>query len=67
MPPDFFSEDALVDVRQQMSREVHAKAADLGVAVREADYDRLETLDQPLAGVGTLLLISSRETDTGHR
>jgi len=34
------------------------KAADLGVAAREADYDRPETLDRALAGVGTLLLIS---------
>lgn len=37
------------------------KAADLGVAVREADYDRPETLDRALAGVDTLLLISSSE------
>ena len=35
-----------------------AKAADLGVAAREADYDRPETLDRALAGVHTLLLIS---------
>ena len=35
-----------------------AKAADLGVAAREADYDRPETLDRALAGVRTLLLIS---------
>src|SRR3954469_4235123 len=35
-----------------------AKAADLGVAAREADYDRPETLDRALAGVDTLLLIS---------
>jgi len=34
------------------------KAADLGVAAREADYDRPETLDRALAGVRTLLLIS---------
>jgi NAD(P)H dehydrogenase (quinone) len=36
-----------------------AKAADLGVAIREADYDCPETLD--LAGVDTLLLVSARE------
>src|SRR5215207_6838772 len=35
-----------------------AKAADLGVTAREADYDRPETLDRALAGVDTLLLIS---------
>lgn len=35
-----------------------AKAADLGVAVREADYDRPETLDRALVGVDTLLLVS---------
>ncbi|GLC25417.1 SDR family oxidoreductase [Roseisolibacter agri] len=35
-----------------------AKAADLGVAVREADYDRPETLDRALPGVDTLLLVS---------
>ncbi|MCD9030828.1 SDR family oxidoreductase [Luteimonas sp. Y-2-2-4F] len=38
-----------------------AKAADLGVAVRAADYARPETLDAALAGVDTLLLISSSE------
>jgi NAD(P)H dehydrogenase (quinone) len=37
------------------------KAADLGVTVREADYNRAETLVQALAGVDTLLLISSSE------
>lgn len=37
------------------------KAADLGVAVREADYDRPETLGPALAGVDTLLLISGSE------
>jgi NAD(P)H dehydrogenase (quinone) len=37
------------------------KAADLGVAVREADYDRPETLGRALADVDTLLLISSNE------
>ena len=36
-----------------------AKAADLGIAVREADYDRPETLDSALKGVDTLLLISA--------
>ncbi|QIX60308.1 SDR family oxidoreductase [Hymenobacter sp. BT18] len=38
-----------------------AKATDLGVAVREADYSRPETLAAALAGVDTLLLISSSE------
>lgn len=36
-----------------------AKAADLGVAVRVADYAKPETLAPALAGVDTLLLISS--------
>ncbi|MBO9546575.1 SDR family oxidoreductase [Caulobacter sp.] len=36
-----------------------AKAADLGVAVRVADYAQPETLATALAGVDTLLLISS--------
>lgn len=38
-----------------------AKAADLGVAAREADYNRPETLKTALAGVEKLLLISSSE------
>ena len=38
-----------------------AKAADLGVEVREADYGRPETLATALAGVDRLLLISSSE------
>ncbi len=38
-----------------------AKAVDLGVAVREADYGRPDTLRTALAGVETLLLISSSE------
>jgi NAD(P)H dehydrogenase (quinone) len=38
-----------------------ARAAGLGVAVREADYDRPETLDPALAGVDTLLLVASTE------
>jgi NAD(P)H dehydrogenase (quinone) len=38
-----------------------ARAADLGVAAREADYDRPETLDRALAGVDNLLLISVDE------
>ena len=38
-----------------------AKAADLGVEVREADYARPETLDQALAGIDTLMLISGSE------
>jgi len=37
------------------------KASDLGVAVRAADYAKPETLDKALAGVDTLLLISSNE------
>lgn len=37
------------------------KAADLGVTVREADYDQPETLVQALDGIDTLLLISSSE------
>lgn len=37
------------------------KAQDLGVTAREADYDQPETLDKALAGVDTLLLISSNE------
>jgi len=37
------------------------KAADLGVAVRAADYARPETLAAALAGVDALLLISSSE------
>src|SRR5215218_9843822 len=37
------------------------KAADLGVAVRDADYDRPETLGPALAGVDTLLLVSANE------
>lgn len=38
-----------------------AKAADLGVAVRELDYDRADTIEPALARVDTLLLISSSE------
>jgi NAD(P)H dehydrogenase (quinone) len=38
-----------------------SKGADLGVAMREADYARRETLGSALAGVQTLLLISSSE------
>ncbi|WP_140627321.1 SDR family oxidoreductase [Methylibium rhizosphaerae] len=38
-----------------------AKAAGLGVTARAADYDRPETLAPALAGVETLLLISSSE------
>jgi len=37
------------------------KAADLGVEVREADYEKRETLEAALKGVDTLLLISSSE------
>lgn len=38
-----------------------AKGADLGVALREADYNKPETLPPALAQVETLLLISSNE------
>jgi NAD(P)H dehydrogenase (quinone) len=38
-----------------------AKAADLGVAVREADYSRLQTLGAALRDIDTVLLISSNE------
>ena len=38
-----------------------AKGADLGVALREADYDKPATLASALAQVDTLLLISSNE------
>ena len=38
-----------------------AKASDLGVSAREANYSKPEILDQALAGVNTLLLISSSE------
>src|SRR5689334_10746986 len=38
-----------------------ARAADLGVAVREADYARPGTLAGALEGIETLLLISSSE------
>ena len=37
------------------------KAADLGVPVREFDYEKPETLKPALAGIDTLLLISSSE------
>src|SRR5690242_21589972 len=38
-----------------------AKASDLGVTAREADYSRAETLQRALPGIDTLLLISSDE------
>jgi len=38
-----------------------SKAADLGVEVREADYEKPETLDRALRGVETLMLVSSSE------
>jgi NAD(P)H dehydrogenase (quinone) len=38
-----------------------AKAADLGVTAREANYDKPETLIRSLAGIDTLLLISASE------
>ncbi len=41
-----------------------AKAADLAVPVREADYSKPETLDRALAGLDALLLISSNELGT---
>jgi NAD(P)H dehydrogenase (quinone) len=47
-----------------------AKAADLGIPAREADYAKPETLDRALAGIETLLLISSSEIgqrSTQHR
>ncbi|PJJ54600.1 SDR family oxidoreductase [Hymenobacter chitinivorans] len=47
-----------------------AKATDLGVEVREADYSQPATLSTALAGVDTLLLISSSEVGqraTQHR
>jgi NAD(P)H dehydrogenase (quinone) len=37
------------------------KAADLGVDIREADYEKPETLEPALKGIDTLLLISSSE------
>jgi NAD(P)H dehydrogenase (quinone) len=37
------------------------KASDLGVLVREADYNKPDTLERALAGVDTLLLVSSNE------
>lgn len=47
-----------------------AKAGVLGVTVREADYTKPDNLDRALAGVDTLLLISSNEIGqraTQHR
>ncbi len=38
-----------------------AKAGDLGVATREADYDRPETLAPAMKGIDTLLMISASE------
>jgi NAD(P)H dehydrogenase (quinone) len=38
-----------------------ARAAGLGVSVRDADYSKPETLDRALAGIDTLLMISSSE------
>lgn len=38
-----------------------AKAADLGIAAREADYAKPATLEAALKGIDTLLLISSSE------
>lgn len=42
-----------------------AKAADLGIAAREADYSKPDTLAHALAGIDVLLLISA--TDFGKR
>src|SRR5947209_18195133 len=47
-----------------------ARASDLGVTAREADYGKPQTLDTALTGVDTLLLISSNEVGrrgTQHR
>ena len=47
-----------------------AKASDLGMTAREADYSKPQTLDSALTGVDTLLLISSNEVGrraTQHR
>lgn len=47
-----------------------SKGADLGVAVREADYDRPDTLAPALRGIDKLLLISANEVGkraTQHR
>jgi len=38
-----------------------ARAAGLGVSVRTADYDKPDTLDPALAGIDTLLMISTSE------
>ncbi|MGB6008955.1 NAD(P)H-binding protein [Castellaniella sp.] len=38
-----------------------AKAADLGIAVRQADYDQPDALPAALAGIDTLMLISANE------
>jgi len=38
-----------------------AKAADLGVQVRQADYGKPDTIERALSGVDTLLLVSSNE------
>ena len=37
------------------------KAVDLNVEIREADYDKPESLDSALQGIDTLVLISSSE------
>lgn len=55
---------ATIDLLRQKNAPVVAlarapeKAADLGVPVRAADYDRPETLGPALAGIDTLLLVS---------
>ena len=38
-----------------------AKGADLGIEVREADYERPATLARALDGIDTLLMISASE------
>jgi NAD(P)H dehydrogenase (quinone) len=41
-----------------------AKAADLGVAVRQADYDKPEEFERALSGIDRMLLISSDNFET---
>ncbi len=51
-----------VDAREIIAlARTPSKAADLGITVREADYSRPDTLKTALAGVQTVLLISSSE------
>ena len=39
-----------------------ARATDLGVEAREADYDRPDTLERAFTGVDVMLLVSGNET-----